>query len=349
MLLIAAASILSVVATPILAISACASKLYSIITGNKPLDISRPSFIKEMNKYVISSVGLTSEWVCGGKIHVLCRHATIFSNYDPIVIIHGTGTGSFNYSEFMESFPKTYDIFCIDLPGWGISEDPPFDLKTADLNKCYAYYANVILTALSEVYRVKTAKYVFVGHSLGSLILTKCIAGGYIPAYRIHKCILAAAPGLHEETSKYAYFWGSLFISGILESMFKQWWSSYLFSAFLYRKETQLKTIQTMHIFIPHGAGRHLSSRQMAFSGRLFKPRWIAPIKPDIIHMFKYYCQVEFICGVHDTLVNYQHAKNVHEKIKCYELNGGHSLFLDKDLYPKMLDIITMYTSKQHK
>jgi hypothetical protein len=351
-MLIAASTVVSIVATPILVASACISKLYSAITGFKPLDISRESFIKEMNKYIPTMKELTSVWVCNRKIHVLCRHASVFSNYPPIVIIHGTRSGSFNYSEFMESFPKMYDVYCIDLPGWGISEDPPFNLGSAVLERCYSYYANVIMSALTEIYPVKNAKFVFVGHSFGSFLLTKSIVNGYIPSEKIQKCVLTCAPGVHKETSKYAYFWGTIFITGIMESLFKQWWSSHLFSAFLYRKETQLLTLQCMHKFIPNGEGFKIVGRHMGFKGRLFKPEWINPIRNELIHMSKYNCNLVLICGLMDTIVNQKHTKDISDeiqKIKYHELKSDHSMFLKRDLFPLLLDIINTYPSKSMK
>ena len=342
-MLIISSIVASIVAAPILAISACISKLFSAVTGIKPLDISRASFIKEMQTYVSASKGLTSEWVCGQKVHLLCRHATIFSNYPPIVIIHGTGSGSLYYAEFMQTFPKVYDVYCIDLPGWGISEDPPFDLNAIALERCYAYYGHIIMSALNEIYPAKNAKFVFLGHSFGSFILIKSISCNYIPSHQIKKCVLTCVPGLHKETSKYAYLWGSLFISGIAESIFKQWWSSHLFSVFLFRRELQLRTLQVMHSFIPNGYGYKMVGRHMGFTGRLFKPEWLLPIRNELVYISNNKCKVGMICGTMDTIVNKEHMKEISEscsKIKCYELNSSHSLFCKVDLFPDLLKII---------
>lgn len=347
-MLIASATILSVVATPILTASACISKLFSFITRIKPLDVSRESFIKEMKTPIAN--GLTSRWTCDNKVHVLCRHATVFSNYPPVVIIHGTASCSFNYSEFMESFPTTHDVYCIDMPGWGISEDPPFDLGTTLLERCYSYYGNIIMTALSEVYPVKDARFVFVGHSLGAFILTKTIACESIPSNAIHKCVLVCPAGLDKQVSKYAYFWGSLFITGIMESSFKQWWSKHLFSAFLYRKKTQLQTLKNMHRFIPIGKGYKIAGRHMAFQGLLFRPEWVRPVRNELIHIFKYKCKVELIGGLTDTIVNPQHIKSISSEFKnieYHELNGGHSLFLQNELFQSLIDIINIFPKEK--
>lgn len=337
MLIASATTILGVVATPILMVSVGISNLFSFITRIKPIDVSRNTFIKEIKKYVPTTNGVKSIWTCDNKVHVLCRHATMFSNNPPIVVIHGTASCSFNYSEFIESFPKTYDVCCIDMPGWGISEDPHFDLETTLLDQCYAYYGNIIMSTLAEIYPVKDTKFIFVGHSFGAFILMKTISLKSIPSNKIHKCILTCLPGLNKQVSKYAYFWGTLFITGIMESLFKQWWSKHLFHLFLYRKKTQIQTLKNMHRFIPNGKGYKIIGRQMAFQGPLYRPEWVLPIRNELIGLE---CKVELIGGLTDTIVNPQHMKNISKEFKYYELNGGHSLFLQNKLFQSLIDII---------
>lgn len=60
-------AIVSIASTPVLIASAIISKTFSLITGIKPVDVSRESFITEMSNYVNESPTLSSEWVCGVK------------------------------------------------------------------------------------------------------------------------------------------------------------------------------------------------------------------------------------------------------------------------------------------
>jgi pimeloyl-ACP methyl ester carboxylesterase len=346
-MLIASSIILAsaIVCTPILIATALISKLFSTITRFKPVDVSRTTFIKEMADYVRATNGLTSVWVCGRTTHVLCRHATVFSNYPPIVIIHGTGSCSFNYAEFMQSLPNTYDVYCIDLHGWGISEDASFDLETDVLNRCYAYYSNIIMTALTEICPEPGAKFMFIGHSFGAFILLKSIAIGYIPPNSVKSCIVACIPGLHTQTTPYQII-GAIFRIGIQESIFKQWWSKHLFSAFLYRKKTQLQTLQNMHRFIPNGVGYKLVRKQMVFRFSLFKllhVEWINLIRNQLLSVANN-INVKIITGIHDFVLDNTHTKEIVDEsiktIKYYTLEGGHSLFTQKDLFSKLLSII---------
>ena len=338
MLVIASTVLGSIIGTPILIVTSMISKLYSLITGNNPIDVSRISFIHEMSTYTdTTNKRVRSRWVCNGKVHALYRPSTVFSGFPPIVMIHGTGSCSFNFVEIMEKFPKTYDVFCIDLPGWGISEDPPFDLATAEQGDVFAYYGKTIVSAIKELYMAADPKYIFVGHSFGSLILLKSIHLGYIPRDIIHKCVLTSLPGLVPFTSKYPYLWGTFFIMGWFESMFKQSWSPYLFRAFLFRKSSELTTLQRMYRFIPNGRGYQFVSKQMTFRG-VFPPIWTKLTYNELLNV-AYTNKIELIGGKLDTIVDIAPMRYVCN-CKLYEINGPHCLFSDKSLHLKLIDII---------
>lgn len=334
-----AASIITLVSAPIMVASAGFSKLYSYITGIQPVDVSRESFLIEISKYMRCNTrgGITSQWVCGEKVHVLCRNASIFSNYPPIVIIHGTRSCSFNYLEFMTSLPKTYDVYCIDLPGWGISQDPLIDLANIELNQMYVFYAKIIIDALTEIHPSKDAKFTLVGHSLGSFLLLKSIKS--IPLDRVNKLVFACLPGIIPQTSRYPYFFATYFVYEF-ESIFKQWWSRHLFCAFLYRQRTQLETLKRMHSFIPNGFGYKIVGRHTPFRGFL-PPVWISPIKAELDAYN--HVQIDLINGSKDILVDIRPARAIINKtlIQLHELEGvGHMVFSQKELFQRLLTII---------
>lgn len=337
MFVFASTLLCSFVSAPILITSSIMSKLYSTLTGNYPMDVSRISFIREITNYIHSTnKTMQSRWVCKGTIHILCRFSSVFSGFPPIVIIHGTGNCSFNYAEFMNSFPKTHDVYCIDLPGWGISEDPPFDMATHPEHEIFAYYGEQIMKALRELY-IPDGKYIFVGHSFGSYILLKSIRNGTIPKKSIYKCTLTCLPGLVYKTSKYSYLWGSYFILGWLESIFKQPWSHYLFRAFLFRKSNSLDNLKTMHKFIPNGFGYKLVGRQMTFRG-LLPPIWKNPVL-DQLNGVACKSNIELVGGIYDTMVDIQPMYKT-DFVRLYKIKGGHCLFSNKELHKQLVDII---------
>ena len=305
----------SIIYAPALIVSACVSKIYSLITGIKPIEISKESFVAEIKTYASSNIekGIISVTVCNNTIHMLCRHATVFSNYPPVVIINEGG--SFNYVEFMESFPKIYDVYCIDLPGMGISSDPAFHLEKVKLENYYAYYAQLIMNALYAVYPAKNARFTFIGDSFGALLMLKTISSGFIPYQKIHKFIMVP---YQQQNNCFSFFerWC------IQTFTFKQW----LFSPFLYRKKTQLETIQQMQKFLKNSISE-IRRRMLCYTFE----------EEEVIHTSKY-CYIDLIIDGNDHPEIKQQPK--HYAIKTHELDWDNCLFTQKDLFPKLLSII---------
>jgi len=322
---------------PIIALS---YKLYSIISGNGPMDISRNAFIEALIVYIKTKNNrIKLVMTLNNQVVVLCRYATISSDFPPVVIIHGTNSGSFDYVDFMESFPQTHDVYCIDLPGWGISDEPSINLSNTDLNNVFRYYGDLVMSVLSELGPVN--KFTFVGHSFGSFLLVKMMENGSIPAKNIHKCVLTCLPGLAPYTSRYRYLWGTFFIYGLAESPFKQWWSKYLFCPWLFRgNKTPLEILQRTHRFITNSTGYKLVSRQMTFRG-ILPPVWKTTIFNQVQQLSDT-ISIKLINGTYDTLVDVRHARylSANSSIKLYEFNCGHSLYSQPELYTSLVQII---------
>ena len=326
---------------PIITLS---NKLYSIIYGNEPMDISRKVFIEALIVYVnTKNKRIIIEMTHNNQVVVLCRYATIpsdfpkvSSDFPPVVILHGTNSGSFDYVDFMESFPQTHDVYCIDLPGWGISDEPSANLSNTDL---FRYYGDLVMSVLTDLGPVD--KFTFVGHSFGSFLLVKMMENGSIPATNIYKCVLTCLPGLAPYTSKYHYLWGTFFIYGLAESPFKQWWSKYLFRPWLFRgNKTPLEILQRTHRFNTNSTGYKLVSRQMTFRG-ILPPVWKTIIF-DEVQRLSNTISIKLINGTYDTLVDVRHARYLSDNssIKLYEFNCGHSLCSQPELYTSLVEII---------
>lgn len=326
-------SLLLFVTPPLLAVS---YKLYSFISGNEPMDISRQTFLYELTAYIkTKNKRIVIEKTHNNQVIVICRYATVFSDFPPIVMLHGTNSGSFNFVDFIESFPPTYDVYCIDLPGWGISNEPPMNISTANLDEIYQYYGHLVMSVLSELTTNK--QFIFVGHSFGSFLLVKMIANGSIPAKNVHKCVLSCMSGLVLYTSRFHYFWGTFFIYGLAESPFKQWWSKYVFQPWLFRgNKSPLEILQRTHRFISQSTGYQLVSRQMKFRG-ILPPVWETVIL-DELKQLSNIISIQLVNGTHDPLVDIRHARN--SSIPLYEFDCGHSLFDQPEFYPSLVEII---------
>jgi pimeloyl-ACP methyl ester carboxylesterase len=242
----------------------------------------------------------------------------------------------------MESLPKTYDVYCIDLPGWGISKDPFIDLANVELDQVYKYYAQTVIAALAEIHPLKDAIFTLVGHSLGSFLLLNSLTS--IPLNRVNKLVLACLPGIIPQTSRYPYFFATYFVYGF-ESIFKQWWARHLFCAFLYRKRTQLETLKYMHAFIPNGAGYKIVGRHTPFRG-ILPPVWISPNKSKLLDASNY-VKIDLINGSKDAMVDIRPIRAIVKAIikpntmKLHELEGvGHMVFSQKELFQRLISII---------
>ena len=327
----------TIIGIPIITLS---YKLYSIISKNEPMDISRNAFIEALIIYInTKNKRIIIEMTHNNQVVVLCRYATVSSGFPPVVILHGTNSGSFDYVDFMESFPQTHDVYCIDLPGWGISVEPFSNLSNTDLNELFRYYGDLVMSVLSELGPLE--KFTFVGHSFGSFLLVKMMENGSIPKKNIYKSVLTCLPGLAPYTSKYHYLWGTFFIYGLAESPFKQWWSKYLFRPWLFRgNKTPLEILQRTHRFITNSTGYKLVCRQMTFRG-ILPPVWKTTIFNQV-QQLSHTISITLINGTYDTIIDIRNARYLSDNssIKLYEFNCGHSLYSQPELYTSLGEII---------
>lgn len=328
-------SIVSVcIGLPFVLVSSVIGKLYYCLTRKKQIDTSRVSFINELTYFVNHSGDLKSRWIFE-SIHVLERPSTIFGGKSPVFIIHGTGSGSVNFIQFMRSIPKYYDVYCIDLPGWGVSNNPELNenLYTDTNTDLLIYYSKMIYDVMMEIHPYKDSKFILLGHSFGSFLLSLALIQEIIPSKKIEKCILAALPGLSPNISRYPYLWGTLFKTSILETTFKKWWAPHLFCAFLYPRPSSISKLILMQRFIPYGEGFKFASKHIQYRG-LLPPVWTT-LTYDSLLTISNKINIVLVCGYQDTIVSYVPLLNIsHESkgnIQFYGFECGHSLF---DHYP---------------
>jgi len=80
----------------------------------------------------------------------------------PIVVLHGWGDSSDNWYPFAQALANKYQVFLVDLPGFGGSDAPPIPWGVED----YSKLVNRFIEAL-EIYRP-----VLLGHSHGGRIVS---------------------------------------------------------------------------------------------------------------------------------------------------------------------------------
>jgi len=322
---------------PICIISACIAKLIYRFTRFKQFDTSRKAYIKNTTDY-FKDGSLTSVWVLENKIHVLCRYSTIFAVEPPIFIIHGPNARcSLDYTKFMMTIPKHRDVFCIDLPGWGISEPLSVNLDNDELCTIYNSYATIIYKTMIGLCPISGQKFVLIGDSFGACLLTHAITSGIIPEDKIHKCILCGMPGLSRNTFRHPYLKSIQIKIGVIDALFNSWWVSHLCCALLVNKRLNLTTLWLLQKFIPDKQGHKLVDRNIKWNGR-----WLHVMKFPL-NIVAYNVSIILVNGAHDMVVNNTHAQKICEEsgnnIKYVELMTGHDVFDNEYEFYKLFEI----------
>jgi pimeloyl-ACP methyl ester carboxylesterase len=82
-----------------------------------------------------------------------------------IVLIHGLGTSSDSFIRYARLLSETYNVFCMDLPGYGKTPKPSKVLSLDDMAKLVNEFVHK---------NVKTPC-IIVGHSMGGQTVARCI------------------------------------------------------------------------------------------------------------------------------------------------------------------------------
>jgi pimeloyl-ACP methyl ester carboxylesterase len=331
----------ALICAPICIVTACVAKLIYRFTRFKPFDISRKAYIENVSKYFKDGLrdGLASVWTLNGKIHVLCRYSTIFADEPPIIIIHGPNARcSLDYVEFMKSIPKHRDVFCIDLPGWGISEPLLVDLDNDALFTIYNSYATAIYKTMIEFCPIDGQKFVLIGDSFGSCLITHAIASGIIPANKIVKCILCSMPGISKNTFRNPRVKSVQCNMGIMDALFNSWWAPHLCCALLFERRLSLTTLRLLQKFVPDKQGHKLVARNITS-----KAQWSYVMKQSL-DIVSNNVAIILVNGSRDSVVDCKHARMLCEEsgnnIKYIELWTGHDVFNDECEFAKILDVL---------
>ncbi len=87
----------------------------------------------------------------------------VYGSGQPIVVLHGWGDRSDNWYPFAQLLANKYQIFLVDLPGFGGSDTPPIPWGVED-------YSKAITKLIQEL---EIEKPILMGHSHGGRIICK--------------------------------------------------------------------------------------------------------------------------------------------------------------------------------
>jgi hypothetical protein len=229
------------ITSPIFLVSSMAMKVGCFLGGLKQLDTSKESVSKDVDKFVQESNRMfCSIWLLNNTVHVLCRYATIFANRPPIIIL--ANSCSFDYIEFMKNVPKIYDVYCIDLPTYGLN--PIYGKEASDL-----FCENHLDAIVSELYpstsTSTSTKFTILCESYGATLITKAIMSGAFKTSKVNELILINLSRLSTHCLSTIHF-KMCFSHFILRNS----WAPFLFSAFLYPRKDSLNRIRAAFKFI---------------------------------------------------------------------------------------------------
>jgi pimeloyl-ACP methyl ester carboxylesterase len=117
---------------------------------------------------------------------VAVRSTTFSFLKKTVLLIHGIGTSSDYFLPLMEQLSVKYNVFALDLPGYGTTVKPPKALTIDEL-------ANIALTFLANN---NLTNVIVAGHSMGGQIVARM---NKINSERINKVILLSPTVNHNE------------------------------------------------------------------------------------------------------------------------------------------------------
>jgi pimeloyl-ACP methyl ester carboxylesterase len=105
----------------------------------------------------------TAVTIHGNTIHI---RSSVTEKPTSIILVHGLGTSSDSYIRYARLLSKDYDVYCIDLPGYGKTPKPA---RTLLLEEMAAIVDEFVRSNINN-------KCIIVGHSMGCQVVAYSIA-----------------------------------------------------------------------------------------------------------------------------------------------------------------------------
>lgn len=119
--------------------------------------------------------------------NIKCLYTKNGAGDKTLILLHGWGQSHAFWQDFIVKLERKYTIYSLDLPGWGVSQEPPF---AWDIND----YADFI-AAFIKHFKIKDP--FIVGHSFGGKV-----AIAYAAKYHLKKIILYSSSGVPSNSIK---------------------------------------------------------------------------------------------------------------------------------------------------
>lgn len=203
------------------------AKIYFIlkmIDHQKHFDISTDNYIQKQEllmKYEHTDQKYNNNWITiydkinNNKYKV---HSIVIQNIDQkrptLLFIHGIGGSAMSFRRLYKYFTYQFNIVAVNLPGFGISEYPPY-LLNANTEEISDWYSDFMVEYLKEM---KIVKPIVIGHSMGGFLSIKT-AKKYPDLF--NKLVLVASAGMFPSFGNMGGIWSLFFKFGLPTSLVK--------------------------------------------------------------------------------------------------------------------------------
>jgi pimeloyl-ACP methyl ester carboxylesterase len=184
-------------------------KMFHSVRGGNDIKISSRCVYVEMNE--------KKPW----KVNTTVVHlpSSISQKTRPsLVVVHGVASGSLVWIDCLVDLSKHYDIYCLDIPGFGRSETP-VSLRSVSDYKDVVVIDNLLTLFLSNYILALGLDRPFVmGHSFGGH-LALIFASRY--PEMTSGVILCDPAGILPTLGRYGAYWGLFFWSSLLQRLLR--------------------------------------------------------------------------------------------------------------------------------
>ena len=222
--------------------------------------------------------GVTSEYTVANqcRVHYLACQT---GKKNTMILIHGVYGSSISFLNLMRSLSDEYDVYAIDLPGFGRSPNVILPDR-----KDYVEFYGELIAAFMDALDIQTA--VIGGHSFGGFIAIQ-FAKNHI-RYASKGLVLFNPVGVFPCGSSTGTYWSTLFCSGVLQ--ITRWTGT----SRRIRKYMSSNTAYWYDLLSnPTNYGTEILNHYMEISN--VKSRWTEPVIADLCNLN---CRVMLVYGM---------------------------------------------------
>ena len=129
------------------------------------------------------------------KIRNLSIHYQVFGKGEFLLVLHGWGAALASYQPMIDFLAQKYQVVWLDLPGFGLSDEPPKPWKVDD-------YTDLVIDFINAL---GAKSITLLGHSFGGRIIAKLLNRSNLP-FVVPKIILFDSAGVKPKKSLLSYF-----------------------------------------------------------------------------------------------------------------------------------------------